>query len=97
MVLVLISIRGDRDVNEVKLTNELTKLAPQYQAKTIMALTVPDAKAQKKWATQDLPLGYIAPDLADSFLQGSKTVAAKFPAVSGSHCGQCPKLCHGSK
>jgi len=77
-VLVLISIRGDRDVNEVKLTNELTKLAPQYQGKTILSLTVPDAKAQKKWATQDLPLGYIAPDLADSYLQGSKTVAAKF-------------------
>jgi prolyl-tRNA synthetase len=76
-VLALINIRGDRDVNEVKLTNELTKLAPQYQAKTIISLTVPDAQAQKKWATQDLPLGYIAPDLADSYLQGSKTVAAK--------------------
>ena len=77
-VLVLINIRGDRDVNEVKLTNELTKLAPQYQGKTVISLTVPDAQAQKKWATQDLPLGYIAPDLADSYLQGSKTVAAKF-------------------
>jgi prolyl-tRNA synthetase len=77
-VLVLINIRGDRDVNEVKLTNELTKLAPQYQGKTIISLTVPDAKAQKKWAVQDLPLGYIAPDLADSYIQGSKTVAAKF-------------------
>ena len=41
-VLVLVSIRGDRDVNEVKLQNELVKLAPQYQAQTIISLKVPD-------------------------------------------------------
>lgn len=77
-VLVLINIRGDRDVNEVKLTNELTKLAPQYQAKTIIALTVPDATAQKKWAAKPLPLGYIAPNLADDYISTSKNVAPQF-------------------
>jgi prolyl-tRNA synthetase len=78
IVLVLISIRGDRDVNEVKLNNELTKLAPQYQAKTILSLTVPDAVAQKKWAAKPLPLGYIAPDLNDDYISASKNVAKKF-------------------
>lgn len=77
-VLVLINIRGDRDVNDVKLTNELTKLAPQYKAKTILSLTVPDAAAQKKWAAKDLPLGYIAPDLDDDYIAASKTVAKNF-------------------
>ena len=77
-VLVLISIRGDRDVNEVKLTNELTKLASQYQAKTIISLTVPDATAQQKWAAKPLPLGYIAPDLDDDYISASKNVAKKF-------------------
>ncbi len=77
-VLVLINIRGDRDVNEVKLTNELTKLAPQYKGKTIISLTVPDAAAQKKWAAKDLPLGYIAPDLDDDYIVASKTVAKNF-------------------
>ncbi len=77
-VLVLISIRGDRDVNEVKLTNELTKLAPQYKANTIISLTVPDANAQKKWAAKPLPLGYIAPDLDDDYISASKNVAKKF-------------------
>jgi prolyl-tRNA synthetase len=77
-VLVLINIRGDRDVNEVKLTNELTKLAPQYQAKTIIALTVPDATAQKKWAAKPLPLGYIAPNLADDYISTSKNVVQQF-------------------
>ncbi len=77
-VLVLVSIRGDRDVNEVKLTNELTKLAPQYKANTIISLTVPDANAQKKWAAKPLPLGYIAPDLDDDYISASKNVAKKF-------------------
>ncbi|MGD1920928.1 MAG: proline--tRNA ligase [Pleurocapsa sp.] len=77
-VLVLINIRGDRDVNETKLTNYLTKHAPQYKAKTIISLTVPDATAQKKWATKSLPLGYIAPDLDDDYISASKNVAKKF-------------------
>ncbi len=77
-VLALISIRGDRDVNEVKLLNELTKLAPRYNAKTIIALNVPDATAQNKWAAKTLPLGYIAPDLDDDYISTSKTVAPQF-------------------
>lgn len=77
-VLVLVSIRGDQDVNEVKLLNELTKLAGNYQAKTILFLTVPDAEAQRKWAAKSLPLGYIAPDVADDYIAGSKEVNSKF-------------------
>ncbi|MEG3973655.1 proline--tRNA ligase [Microcoleus sp. herbarium8] len=77
-VLVLVSIRGDQDVNQVKLLNELTKLAPNYQAKTVLFLTVPDAEAKGKWAAKSLPLGYMAPDLADDYIAGSKEVNSKF-------------------
>lgn len=77
-VLVLVSIRGDQDVNEVKLTNELTKLASQYQGKTLISLTVPDVDAQQKWAAKPLPLGYIAPDLADDYIAKNKQVAPQF-------------------
>jgi prolyl-tRNA synthetase len=77
-VLVLVSIRGDLDVNEVKLTNELTKLASQYQGKTLISLTVPDVDAQQKWAAKPLPLGYIAPDLADDYIAKNKQVAPQF-------------------
>ena len=77
-VLVLVSIRGDQDVNQVKLLNELTKLAGNYQAKTILFLTVPDAEAQRKWAAKSLPLGYISPDVADDYIAGSKDVNSKF-------------------
>ncbi len=77
-VLVLVSIRGDQDVNQVKLLNELTKLAGNYQAKTVLFLTVPDAEAQRKWAAKSLPLGYISPDVADDYIAGSKEVNSKF-------------------
>ena len=67
-VLVIVSIRGDQDVNETKLQNALTNLAGEYGASTVISLTVPDEEAQAKWATKPLPLGYIAPDLSDDYI-----------------------------
>jgi len=77
-VLAIVSIRGDQDINEVKLQNELVKRADTYGAKTLLALTVPDASAQAKWAAQPLPLGYIAPDLPDSYIAPAKDVHPSF-------------------
>lgn len=77
-VLVLVNIRGDQDVNDVKLQNELTKVADQYGANTVLALTVPDADAQSKWAAKPLPLGYIAPDLSDDYIAANKDVHPQF-------------------
>ncbi len=78
-VLVLVNIRGDQDVNEVKLFNELTAQASQYNAKTVLALTVPDAEAQQKWAAKPWPLGYIDPALPDDYISSTiKNVAPKF-------------------
>ncbi|WP_035984954.1 proline--tRNA ligase [Leptolyngbya sp. KIOST-1] len=77
-VLVLVSIRGDQDVNEVKLTNELTKLAANYGGTAVIALEVPDPEAQRQWAAKPLPLGYIAPDLGDDYIEGGKAVEPKF-------------------
>ncbi|NEQ98826.1 MAG: proline--tRNA ligase [Cyanothece sp. SIO2G6] len=68
-VLVLISIRGDQDVNDTKLYNELTKVAADFEATTVIALDVPDVEAQQKWAAKPLPLGYINPGLEDDYIQ----------------------------
>jgi prolyl-tRNA synthetase len=77
-VLVLVSIRGDQEVNEVKLQNELTKLAANYGAKTIISLNVPDAETQAKWASKALPLGYIAPDISDDYITANKQLHSQF-------------------
>ncbi|MEH2023847.1 proline--tRNA ligase [Nostoc sp.] len=77
-VLVLVSIRGDQEVNEVKLQNELTKLASEYGAKTIISLNVPNLEAQQVWTAKSLPLGYIAPDIADEYITATKQIHPKF-------------------
>jgi len=77
-VLVLVNIRGDQDVNEVKLSNELTALAPEYGANGVLALTVPDPEAQSKWATKPLPLGYIDPGLGDEYISKQENLAPQF-------------------
>jgi prolyl-tRNA synthetase len=77
-VLVLVSIRGDQSVNEVKLNNELVKLAPEYAAKNIISLQVPEAEAIQKWAAKPLPLGYISPKLADDYIASNSGVKSEF-------------------
>jgi prolyl-tRNA synthetase len=77
-VLVLVSIRGEQEVNQVKLQNELTKLASNYGANTIIALDVPNQETQQTWAAKSLPLGYIAPDIADEYITSNKQIHPKF-------------------
>ncbi|NJR64738.1 MAG: proline--tRNA ligase [Leptolyngbyaceae cyanobacterium CRU_2_3] len=77
-VLALVSIRGDQDVNQVKLQNELVRQGAQYGGKALLSLTVPDLEAQRKWAARDLPLGYISPGLSDSYIQSSQSVSSQF-------------------
>ena len=77
-VLVLVSIRGDQEVNEVKLQNQLVQLKDQYGGNALLALTVPDTQAQQKWAAKPLPLGYIAPDITDDYIRSDKQVHPKF-------------------
>lgn len=67
-LVVLVSIRGDQEVNEVKLQNQLTKLAPNYGGKTILAVKVADAEGQAVWAAGALPWGYVAPNLPDQLI-----------------------------
>ena len=77
-VLVIVSIRADQDVNETKLQNVLTNLASDYEASTVIALVVPDEVVQGLWATQPLPLGYIAPNLSDDYIGDVKNLEPKF-------------------
>jgi prolyl-tRNA synthetase len=77
-VLVLVSLRGDQDVNDVKLQNALTQLAGQYGGTAVIGLMVPDAAAQAAWATQKLTLGYLSPAVADTLIQAGSAVEPQF-------------------
>jgi prolyl-tRNA synthetase len=78
LVLVLVSIRGDQAVNEVKLTNELVKVAGNYGAKAVLSVAIADTEAQAQWTKNPLPNGYLGPDLPDSFIQQKPNLAAQF-------------------
>jgi prolyl-tRNA synthetase len=77
-VLVLVSIRGDQQINDVKLTNELTKLAINYQASALLNLTIPEGEILGKLTTEPLPFGYLGPDLDDQQLTKNKDLAPQF-------------------
>jgi prolyl-tRNA synthetase len=78
MVLVLVSIRGDQEVNEVKLANEINRLAPQFAAQQLLKLTIANQENQKQWAQRDLPWGYIAPNLPDDYLKKDPHIYPQF-------------------
>ena len=78
MVLVLVSIRGDQEVNEVKLANEVNRLAPQFAAQQLLKLTIANQENQKQWAQRDLPWGYIAPNLPDDYLKKDPHIYPQF-------------------
>ncbi|WP_412026589.1 proline--tRNA ligase [Deinococcus yunweiensis] len=62
-VPVLVSVRGDDSVNAVKVWNAVQERAQRYGGGTLLSVNTagPDT-----WADMDtVPLGYVAPDLAD--------------------------------
>jgi prolyl-tRNA synthetase len=82
IVPVLVQIRGDREVNEVKLQNELVRLAPNYSAKTVLSLKIPDPATAARWLSGPLPFGYIAPDVAGDFLKKDPAIATDFLKIA---------------
>jgi prolyl-tRNA synthetase len=93
-VLVLVNIRGDQDVNDVKLSNELSKLAPDYDGTTLLTLEVPDEAAQQKWATKPLPLGYIAPIWRMTIFALTLKMCPKFLRMVDQTAVDLKGLCH---
>ncbi len=71
---ILISIRGDQDINEVKLTNVISKHINSNVIK-LSALSIKDLKEQ---GINNIPFGYIGPDLEDSYLKQSIEWENKF-------------------
>ncbi|MEH2252586.1 proline--tRNA ligase [Nostoc sp.] len=78
VLLILVSIRGDQEVNEIKLQNVSSKFTDQYgrtatfpsvdengKDLAIIHLKISDVESQKHWAVKPLPLGYVSSNLGD--------------------------------
>jgi len=75
LVPVLVSIRGDQDVNETKLARAVASAASEFGALGVVSVQVADAS---RWAASDVPFGYVAPDLPDSLIARREGVASRF-------------------
>jgi prolyl-tRNA synthetase len=75
-VLCLVSLRGDQDVNEVKLTNALTNLAKDHGATTLINLTPIDRESPL--LGQGFPFGAIGPDIGDDWIKKGDLVHPSF-------------------
>ena len=71
---LLISIRGDQDLNEVKLINEITI----NMNKRIIGISPITNEELLSEGLNKLPFGSIGPDLEDKVLSGAKTWERKF-------------------
>ena len=72
---LLVCLRGDQQLNEVKLTNTLTRL---HGSAWGSLLTLEPLDAGQLGNPSDLPLGYLGPDLDDAVLAGSQGLEPKF-------------------
>ena len=71
---LLVSLRGDQELNEVKLSNVLTRLLEQGVL-GCHPITVEETGRQ---GLDPLPLGAIGPDLGDAWLEGARSWTTTF-------------------
>ncbi len=73
---VLVSLRGDQQLNEVKLSNALSlRLAAEHGTLLDLQPLLPDEAA--KQGLQAIPFGFLGPDLSDAVLLGAKSWAPR--------------------
>ncbi|KGG12883.1 MULTISPECIES: proline--tRNA ligase [Prochlorococcus] len=75
---ILVSIRGDQELNEVKLINFISK----HTQKNVLKISSISREDLKLQGLKDLPFGSIGPDLKDSFLSNSSGWEKQFIRVS---------------
>jgi len=75
---ILVNIRGDQEINEIKLSNELSKKLNQ----TIIDIRTISDEDVKKQGITNIPFGFIGPDLSDSLLSKAKGWEKKFIRIS---------------
>ncbi len=71
---ILLSLRGDQELNEVKLSNEISK----HLNKSVISLKIISTNDIENQGIQEIPFGYIGPDLNNSYLQKAKDWQKEF-------------------
>jgi len=89
---LLISLRGDQELNEVKLLNILT----QYIKKSVLEISAINNEQMSKEGLDNLPFGYIGPDLNDKVLEKSRTWNKSFLRFADNSASELKKFICGA-
>jgi prolyl-tRNA synthetase len=89
---VLVSLRGDQQLNEVKLANAITAVLADHGG--LLEVAPLDGALVQRWnlpqAFDAIPFGYLGPDLADETIDQATAAGGRF--VSGSKSVVPPRL-----
>ncbi len=75
---VLVSIRGDQEINDIKLLNEISKNLNQ----NVLNMKIITNEDIRKQGITNIPFGFIGPDLSDNFLQKAEGWENKFIRIA---------------
>jgi prolyl-tRNA synthetase len=75
---VLVSIRGDQEINDIKLSNEISYKLKQ----NVLDIRIISNEEIQKQGINDIPFGFIGPDLKDNLLSGAKSWENKFIRIA---------------
>ncbi len=89
---VLVCLRGDQELNEVKLVNALT----QQLDSPVLDLSPINADQVKTQGLQPLPLGSIGPDLSDHSLAGARSWKERFYKLADTTAAELERFVCGA-
>ncbi len=75
---IIVSIRGDQEVNETKLSNQISQILKQIVL-DIRPISNEDVQEQ---GIDNIPFGYLGPDLSDDLLSKAKVWEKKFLRIA---------------
>ena len=75
---VLVSVRGDQEINEIKLLNEISKKLKQ----NILEIRIISNEDIQKQGITNIPFGFIGPDLSDKLLSKASAWEKKFIRIA---------------
>jgi len=75
---VLVSIRGDQEINDVKLSNEISHKLKQ----NVLDIKIISNEDIQKQGITNIPIGFIGPDLSDNLLAEAKVWEKKFIRIA---------------
>ena len=75
---VLVSIRGDQEINDIKLSNKISQELKQ----NVLDIRIISNEDMQKQGITNIPFGFIGPDLSDNLLAQSKVWEKKFIRIA---------------